>query len=107
MSASDIRVDYSQLGDLRSNLDLAIRVVDREFESMATLAYAVGHYRLGIQGNAFRDSWDKRRLDTIQKLQWLRDSVQQIESELSNVDQTLSDGLTQPASGAAPNIEAV
>ena len=97
MSGDQMRVDYNRLGELKKNLDTAVRVVGNEFESMLALAGAVGDGRLASRTNEFRDSWDKRRLDIVNNLEYLRDSVQSIHDQLSEADATLASGLTTPA----------
>lgn len=98
---AQMRVDYDRLGELVSNLDVAVRVVGNEWESTQTLGSAVGHSGLSNQTALFRDTWDKRRLDLVAQLEWLRNSIQNIQTQLADVDASLATGLTQPpASGA-------
>lgn len=96
-----MRVDYGRLAELEDNLDTAVRVVGTEFESMLALTVAVGDARLADRTTAFRDSWDKRRLDIVNDLEWLRDSVKNINTQLADTDASLASGLTDPASGAS------
>ena len=107
MSGDQMRVDYDQLGELQTNLDTAVRVVGNEFENMLTLAGAVGDARLALRTNQFRDSWDKRRLDIVNNLEFLRDSVKNIHEQLSGTDTQLAAGLTAPASGSGASPQAV
>ena len=93
MSGQQMKVDYERLGELESNLDFAVRVVGNEFESMLALATAVGDFRLAARTNEFRDSWDKRRLDIVKDLEWLRDSVKNIHTQLKETDASLASGL--------------
>ena len=83
---SDIKIDYERLGELKTNLDLAIDVMGRETESGIDIAFAVGDLRLAGAANEFRDSWDKHRLDIRDRLEWLRDSVANIHDQFSEVD---------------------
>jgi hypothetical protein len=107
MSGDQMRVDYDRLGELQTNLDTAVRVVGSEFENMITLAYAVGDGRLAARTHQFRDSWDKRRLDIVNNLEWLRDSVKNIHEQLSGTDAALASGLTTPATTGGPTPQAV
>jgi hypothetical protein len=107
MSGEQMRVDYDRLGELQKNLDTAVRVVGSEFENMLALGVAVGDFRLAARSNQFRDSWDKRRLDIVNNLEWLRDSVKNIHEQLSGTDAALASGLTSPATGGATNSEEV
>lgn len=93
-----MRVDYDRLAELERNLDTAVRVVGSEFENMASLSFAVGDIRLAAATNLFRDSWDKRRLDIMKNLEWLRDSVGNIQTQLAETDTSLASGLSAPAS---------
>lgn len=99
MSGETMRVDYDRLRELEGNLDVAVRVVGAEFENMLHLAAAVGDSRLADRTNGFRDSWDKRRLDIMHNLEWLRDSVKNIHEQLLEVDSTLAQELTAPGPG--------
>jgi len=107
MSGNQMRVDYDRLGELQTNLDTAVRVVGNEFENMLTLAGAVGDTRLALRTNQFRDSWDKRRLDIVNNLEFLRDSVKNIHEQLSETDTQLASGLTAPATGSGTSPQAV
>jgi len=100
MSGDQMKVDYDQLAELKGNLDIAVRVVGSEFESMLALAGAVGDARLALATNAFRDSWDKKRLDIVANLEWLRDSINNIQTQLAETDASLASGLTTPAPSA-------
>lgn len=109
MPGDHMKVDYNRLGELQKNLDRAVRVVGHEFENMLALAAAVGDPRLAARSNEFRNSWDKRRLDIVNNLEYLRDSVQSIHEQLSETDATLASGLATPAStaGAGASTPAV
>ena len=106
MSGDHMKVDYNRLGELQKNLDTAVRVVGHEFENMLALAAAVGDPRLAARSNEFRNSWDKRRLDIVNNLEYLRGSVQSIHDQLSKTDATLASGLTTPAPIAGPGTSA-
>lgn len=109
MSGTQMRVDYDRLGELKKNLDTAVTVVGSEFESMLALAGAVGDGRLAARTNEFRDSWDKRRLDIVNNLEYLRDSVKNIAEQLAETDAQLASGLTtpSPAAGSGTSPQAV
>ncbi len=103
MSAEQIRVDYDRLRELEGDLNTAVGVVGNEFESMLALAMAVGDGRLAARTNEFRDSWDKRRLDIVNSLEWLRDSVKNIHEQLAATDVELAKGLTNTGTSATPS----
>lgn len=108
MSGDQMRVDYDRLAELERNLGTAVRIVGREFESMATLASAVGDGSLARRTNEFRDSWDKRRLEILGNLEWLQESVANIHTQLSETDASLASGLTTPApTSSGPGPQAV
>lgn len=96
-----MKVDYNRLADLESNLTTALNVISNEFESAQTLSFAVGDSRLGQRSVQFRDSWDKHRLDIRDELEYLRDSVKNIATELEKVDANLATGISTPAPIAA------
>jgi len=106
MSGDRISVDYDRLAELQQNLDKAVGVLSNEFENMLVLAVAVGDARLAARTNAFRDSWDKRRRDITGNLEWLRDSIKNIHTQLAETDLQLAQGLEAPAAksvgGPAP-----
>lgn len=103
MAGDQMKVDYNRLGELETNLSTAITVVGSEFESMLTLAGAVGDNRLASRTNEFRNSWDKRRLDIVNNLEWLRDSVKNIHEQLAETDKQLASGLTTPSPSPSPS----
>ncbi len=108
MSGEQMRVDYDRLADLEQNLSTAVRVVGREFENMAALSFAVGDNQLAHRTNQFRDSWDKKRIEIVDNLEWLRDSVMNIRTQLADTDAALASGLTAPATGGgSTDTEAV
>ncbi|WP_168626561.1 MULTISPECIES: hypothetical protein [unclassified Cryobacterium] len=107
MAGGDLRVDYNRLGELETNLTAAVDTVGREFESMLTLSHAVGDHRLAARTVEFRDSWDKRRLEIVKNLEWLRDSVRNIHTQLAETDASLANGLTNPPAGNGPAPQAV
>jgi len=101
MSGTQLRVDYNRLGELQQNLDLAVRVVGAELENTNSLSMAVGDGRLSSRTREFRDSWDKRRLEIVGNLEWLRDSVKNICEQLEEADATLASGLTDAGADGA------
>lgn len=100
-SSSQVKLDYDALTDLEGHLTNALNVLEMDIESSATIALAVGNARLGSEVMEFNQSWNKHRYDIKDNLEWLRDSVKNIATQLSDVDKSLASGLTAPASPGA------
>lgn len=97
-SSSQMKVDYDMLSELEAHLTNAVNVLGMDLESSATIALHSGDARLGARIADFSTSWNKHRFDIKENLEWLRDSVKNIAIQLSDVDKSLAQGLTAPAS---------
>jgi len=100
-SSSQMKVDYDMLSELEAHLTNALNVLGMDLESTATIAAHSGDPRLGLRIADFSTSWNKHRYDIKENLEWLRDSVKNIATQLSDVDKSLAQGLTAPA-GSVP-----
>lgn len=98
--SGDLKLDYERLGELQRNLGTALTVLNHDVESAWDLQSAVGDARLGRAAREFSDSWDKHRLDIRDRLQWLHDSIKNIQEQFAQVDTDLASGLTTPPSGS-------
>jgi hypothetical protein len=96
-SSSQIKVDYEMLGDLESHLSNALHVLEMDIESAVTIAAATGSVHLGAKIVQFNQDWNKHRYDIKDNLEWLRDSVKNIATQLGDADKSLATSLTAPA----------
>lgn len=103
-SSSQMKVDYEMLSNLEAHLTNALNVLGMDIESSATIAANSGDARLGTTIVGFNQSWNKHRYDIKANLEWLRDSVKNIATQLSDVDKSLAQGLAAPASAAATSV---
>ncbi|MEP6481210.1 MAG: hypothetical protein ABJA94_04295 [Rhodoglobus sp.] len=95
-SSEQMKVDYDHLAALEEELNKALAVIGREFEATAALAVAVGDGTLSAHAIDFGNSWNKHRFDIRDRLTWLRDSVKNIQHQLSQVDEKFAAGLKAP-----------
>ncbi|PZQ90812.1 MAG: hypothetical protein DI534_06400 [Leifsonia xyli] len=99
--AGDLKLDYERMGELQRNLNTALTVLNHDVESAWDLQSVVGDARLGRAARDFSDSWDKHRLDIRDRLQWLHDSIKNIQEQFAQVDTDLANGLANPQAGTS------
>jgi len=97
--SSQLRVDYNDLFFLEQKLTTVLGVIGNELESTVVLSAHCGDARLGGRVIDFGQSWNKHRFEIRDTLEWLRDSVKNIATQLEEVDATLASGLTGSGSG--------
>jgi hypothetical protein len=94
MANGQIKVDYDNLADLSTKLTTALETIGRELEDSVVLSSQCGDAGLGAKIVGFGQSWNKHRFDIRDSLEWLRDSVSNIQTQLESVDTELAAGLT-------------
>jgi uncharacterized protein YukE len=101
MANGQIKVDYESLADLSTKLTTALDTIGRELEDSVVLSAHCGDARLGVKIVSFGQSWNKHRFDIRDTLEWLRDSVDNIQTQLESVDTELAAGLNGGGSSPA------
>ena len=98
---ADIKIDYNDLDDLVQELNTILSAFTEDEGAAGRLGDAVGDSHLAGRVRAFASDWRKHRLDLRDDLEWLRDSVKNIQQKMAETDSTLSDGLKNSGGGGA------
>jgi hypothetical protein len=93
VASNSIKVDYDDLNALDVKLTGIVNTMGTDGTTMTTLADAVGDYRLSQKIVDFAKSWAVHRYQINEDIEWIRDQVRKIATELEKTDADLASGL--------------
>lgn len=93
---ADLKLDMTELAAVKGQIQTVFDILDDSALFKDDTANAVGHSSLAAKIREFSDNWNDRREDVVERLTYVKDTIDKIESQFTDVDGQLYTALTAP-----------
>ncbi|CAN5368876.1 hypothetical protein BH09ACT5_BH09ACT5_16310 [soil metagenome] len=99
---ADLKLDMTELAAVKGQIQTVFDILDNSALFKDDTANAVGHSGLAAKVREFSDNWNDRREDVVERLTYVKDTIDKIESQFTDVDGQLYTSLTAPPAPTTP-----